>query len=91
MSQLEINRSVIKIDELNLNKNLNKFSNDYYKNLSNYGKTLSTNLQNDSIQQFKYYPCDKNLFYTVITVIINIRLLRRTCTEEGTSNQPTSL
>ena len=57
--------SIIKIEELNMTKNLNKLSNDYYKNLSNFGKTLSNNLQNDSIQQFKYYPCDKNLFYTV--------------------------
>lgn len=52
-----------------MTKNLNKNSNDYYKYLSNFGKTLSTNLQNDSIQQFKYYPCDKNLFYTVILIL----------------------
>jgi hypothetical protein len=67
-----------------MTKNLNKNSNDYYKNLSNFGKTLSTNLQNDSIQQFKYYPCDKNLFYTVLLLLF--RLLQKIFIGEVTSN-----
>lgn len=66
IAQNELTKTLNRIESQNIIKNYNNICNNFYANLTKFGKVLSKNLENGTYENFDLYDYDKQTLLTVI-------------------------
>jgi hypothetical protein len=65
LTTITLNKTVTKVNDMDMLKNYNTYCNNFYAGLTKLGKIMSKNLESENIENFNLYDYDKSLFYKV--------------------------